>query len=118
MSENEIRLILRDLIADLDRRAIRRLGKVLLPSMLGASLALTGGGCGNRTVPQQTDSTTITADSGVPLPDSTPLVDGAPVADGALPTSDSAPAADTRPDPPPVPVPMYGVPFPEPDGGI
>lgn len=40
MSEKEIRLILRDVIADLDRRAIRALGKVLLPSMLGASLAL------------------------------------------------------------------------------
>jgi hypothetical protein len=127
MSEKEIRLILRDVIADLDRRAIRTLGKVLLPSMLGASLALGAGalsGCSQRTLPQQSDSTTITADGSVPpLPDSSSLPDGALPPDGASrPIPDSVPAVDTQPpDPPPEPAymaPMYGVPFPEPDGGI
>jgi hypothetical protein len=126
MSEKEIRLVLRDVIADLDRRAIRTLGKVLLPSMLGASLALgASSGCGHRALPQQSqsDSTTLKADGSVPLPDSTPAPDGPLLADAPSPrpVPDSEPAVDTQLDPPPEPAymaPSYGVPFPEPDGGM
>jgi hypothetical protein len=122
MSEKEIRAILREAFAELDRRAGRAVKKVVLPTMVGAGLALGAGGCGHRAVPgpaqdgsvmeasarqgdaqqQQGDAQQQRQDFGYPVP---PY---------------SAPQVDQGVAPPPTPdymAPMYGSPFPEPDGG-
>jgi hypothetical protein len=119
MTEKEIRDILREAFAELDRRAARAsrsVKKVVIPTMVGAGLALGAGGCGHRNIPQQ-DGAVMEAsaksdakqqkkkqkqDFGYPVP---PY---------------SAPQVDQGVAPPPQPdymAPMYGSPFPEPDGG-
>jgi hypothetical protein len=117
MNEKEIRSILRDALAELDRRAVRVVKRVVVPAALGASLALSGG-CGTRAAPPSgQDGTSITSD-GQPRR----KLDGGPVALYAAVQPDALrPTPDMRVTPAPQPdyaAPMYGSPFPWPkDGG-
>jgi len=135
MNERQIRQVIAQALDALDRRAgraRRQVGRVLMPSLLGAGLAL--GGCGARPIPAGADGATTTLDLGAkpdqgapaPLPDAATPPDSAPP-DSAPP--DSAPpditldsGADSQPIDPPIDpaygVPMYGVePFPPVDAG-
>jgi hypothetical protein len=67
MSEKTIRAILRDICDELDQHARRVMTtgvrKIVLPSLLGAGVALSGGaalsGCGNDSDPIKQDSTVL-----------------------------------------------------------
>jgi hypothetical protein len=114
MNEKEIRSILRDALAELDRRAVKVVKKVVIPAALGASLALSGG-CGTRAAPPSgQDSTAVTSD-GQPKK----MLDGglpAPLYAAVQPDA-LQPKPDMRMTPPPQPdyaAPMYGSPFPIP----
>ena len=73
MTEKEIREVIRELCDELDQSARRMvkqgLRKVVLPTVLGAGLALSVGGCGDRTTPGQQDHHVSAADMayGVPM---------------------------------------------------
>jgi hypothetical protein len=116
MSELEIRAILREALDELDRRAGRAVRKVVLPSVIGASLALGVGACGQRVIQPNEDG--AVADSGAVYDDSgKKKIDG-----GVAPPYMAPPPADLGPDvmPPPQPdymAPLYMAPGPEPDGG-
>ena len=116
MSEREIRAILREALEELDRRAGRVVRKVVIPTVIGASLALGAGGCGQRAVQPGDDGSV--ADTGAVYDDSgnKKKTDG-----GALPPY-MAPDVDLGTDvmPPPTPdymAPLYMAPAPESDGG-
>lgn len=114
MSEREIREILREVCADLDRhsRAVVRNGvrKIVLPTVLGAGLAL--GGCDSASRPMYA----------APLPDG--QVADSQVSDGVAPTDGAVYAApDVGPTPPymaPDSSPVYAAPdmvYMAPDAG-
>jgi len=110
MSEKEIRGLLRTICDRLDQRARRVTRKVVVPSMLGASLALSGCGDG-RAVPG--DGQVVSEAAPVyaapmdarppeagPAPDAGPIpVDGRPVEVGPAPDSIYQ-APDAGPIPP------------------
>jgi hypothetical protein len=115
MSELEIRAILREALNELDRRAGRVVRKVVLPSMIGASLALGAGGCGQRAVQPSEDGSV--ADTGAVYDDS-----GRKKVDMGFLPSYMAPPIDQGSDiiPPAQPdymAPLYMAPGPESDGG-
>ena len=67
MLEKDMRATLRDVLDKLDRHSNRIVKTVLIPSLLGAGLALGAGGCGHRAIPKKgsvTDATATQADSG------------------------------------------------------
>ena len=72
MTEKEIREVIRELCEDLDRRARRAvkdgLRKVVLPSMLGAGLALAPAGCDDRAVPGTDQKVVPRADAAYGVP--------------------------------------------------
>lgn len=130
MTEREIRGILRQVFARLDERARRAVHtgvrKVVLPSMLGAGLALSQAGCDGRDVSQH-DATAQT-DGGVKQDLGTPQVEYmAPDPDGGTVKMDGLPApAYMGPDmgdpQPPYMAPDMGEPqveymAPDPDAG-
>jgi len=77
MSEHEIRAALREILEALDRRAGRAARKVILPSLVGAALALGAGGCGQRPAPAPADGA-VTDTGGVVDDAPWPKVDGRP----------------------------------------
>jgi hypothetical protein len=76
MTEREIRELLRTVCLDLDRCARKVVRKVLVPSMLGAGLALAG--CSDRD-PTPTDDSSVASEMGpvYGAPDAT--LDGGPM---------------------------------------
>lgn len=113
MTEKQIRDILHDALAELDRRA----RKVILPSMLGVGLALSG--CGDRAV-TWSDGQAAAAEAGT-QPDSGVALPDAELPDMGFPVPPyMAPEPDAQITPPPqtdYAAPMYAAPMPEPDGG-
>lgn len=107
---------MREALNELDRRAGRVVRKVVLPSMIGASLALGVGACGERAVQPAEDGSV--ADTGAISDDSgKKKIDG-----GVAPPYMAPPPADLGTDiaAPPTPdymAPLYMAPGPEPDGG-
>lgn len=110
MTEKQIREMLHDALAELDRRA----RKVILPSMLGVGLALSG--CGDRAV-TWSDGQAAASEAGAGLDQGVALPDiGFPI------PPYMAPEPDAQITPPPqtdYAAPMYAAPMPvpEPDGG-
>ena len=101
MTEREIRQIIAEVCAELDRRA-RAVGRVVGPSVIGAGLALGIAGCDDRSTPLYS----------APVPDG--RVDAKPKVDGR--TGDLRPNWEYPPLPPygvPNPDMAYGVPRPE-----
>ena len=87
MTEREIREVIRELCDELDqgaRRVMQKgLRKVILPAMLGAGLALSAGGCGDRQpIPPQIDRGTVAPYGAInPYDGTIPLqIDRGPVA--------------------------------------
>ncbi len=118
MRERDIRRTLREICEELDQAA-RRVRKVVLPAVLGAGVALSGG-CGQRSVPvasdgepaKRQDQRAVIVDSGVRQPD-LPLPQ--PMYMPAWPDLrvDQQRADQRRPDGQPAGA--YGVPDPTPD---
>lgn len=140
MTEKEIRGIIKQVFARLDQCARRGVRKVVLPTMLGAGLALSGG-CDGRNVPAEKDATpqtdsTAQTDGGSQQLDSqgnlmymAPDPDGGPAPAYMAPEEDAgavieymAPDPDSGPVYPPYMAPDSGEPTidymaPDPDGG-
>jgi hypothetical protein len=105
MTEKEIRGIIKQLFARLDQRARRGVRKVVLPTMIGAGLALSGG-CSGRNVPAaqdatpQTDATTQTDGTTQQLDGLAPDPDGGPVPPYMAPDEDAGAVVEyMAPDP-------------------
>jgi hypothetical protein len=101
MTEREIRQIIMEVCAELDRRA-RAVGRIVAPSVIGAGLALGIAGCDDRSAPLY----------------SAPAPDGKVSADARVDgqTGDLKPAWEYPPLPPygvPNPDMAYGVPWPD-----
>lgn len=116
MSEREIRSLLRTICDRLDERARRVTRKVVVPSVLGASLALSGCGDGR---PVSTDAKVVTeaAPTGDAYLGASDAAYGAPLDGWPLPPDQAAPDAGPQPDylaPDAGPVPLYmGTPPPD-----
>jgi hypothetical protein len=119
MTEKEIREVIRELCEELDERARRMVKKVVLPTMLGAGLALSVGACGDRTAPGKQDVISA-ADMayGVPLymapSDYRPADHFVGGPDMAYRAPDREPRLDGKPKPDLGPIPPYMAPM---DGG-
>jgi hypothetical protein len=140
MTEKEIRTIIKQVFARIDQAARR----VVLPTMLGAGIALSGG-CDGRDVPADQDATQQKLDGMIgypdtaymgpdlappdtlrldvaPDPDAVRLDGQIPMPDVAYMGPDTGPALDAGPVPPYM-APDFGEPQPDymgpdPDGGV
>jgi hypothetical protein len=117
MSEREIRSVLRQVLEELDRHA----RKIVYPSLLGAGIALSSGGCGDGRAVQA--DTIALPDSAYGVPDSQPIYAAPDMRrqDGPVSRPDTAYMAPDHRRPDAGPIPPYMAPeagpIPPIDGG-
>ncbi len=110
MTEKEIREVIRELCDELDERARRLVRNVVVPAALGAGLALSAGGCGDRAV---SDSMVPHVDAAYGLPLYAAPLDwrtGGPESAYMMPFDRGTPK-DIKPKTDPGPMPPYMAPM-------